>query len=69
MQKDIVAERETTVQLNKEKAALEKSLKEVQVRLVDLETKGYSSASQDVRYLGNRIQEVRFLFLCNFCPC
>jgi myosin protein heavy chain len=69
MQKDIVAERETTVQLNKEKAALEKSLKEVQVRLVDLETKGYSSASQDVRYLGNRIQEVRFLFLCQFCPC
>jgi myosin protein heavy chain len=69
MQKDIVAERETTVQLNKEKAALEKSLKEVQVRLVDLETKGYSSASQDVRYLGNRIQEVRFLFLCKFCPC
>jgi myosin protein heavy chain len=69
MQKDIVAERETTVQLNKEKAALEKSLKEVQVRLVDLETKGYSSASQDVRYLGNRIQEVRFLLLCKFCPC
>ena len=60
MQKDIVAEREMTVQLNKEKAALEKSLKEVQVRLVDLETKGYSSASQDVRFLHGRVQEVRF---------
>ncbi|TAQ89190.1 hypothetical protein B7494_g2481 [Chlorociboria aeruginascens] len=58
MQKDIVAERETTVQLHKEKAALEKSLKEVQVRLIDLETKGYSSASQDVRFLHGRVQEV-----------
>jgi myosin protein heavy chain len=60
MQKDIVAEREMTVQLNKEKAALEKNLKEVQVRLVDLETKGYSSASQDVRFLHGRVQEVCF---------
>ena len=58
MQKDIVAEREMTVQLNKEKAALEKSLKDLQVRLVDLETKGYSSASQDVRFLHGRVQEV-----------
>lgn len=58
MQKDIVAEREMTVQLNKEKAALEKNLKDVQVRLVDLETKGYSSASQDVRFLNGRVQEV-----------
>ena len=60
MQKDIVAEREMTVQLNTEKAALEKNLKEVQVRLVDLETKGYSSASQDVRFLHGRVQEVCF---------
>jgi myosin heavy chain 9/10/11/14 len=48
-----------TVQLNKEKAALEKSLKDTQLRLVDLETKGYSSASQDVRFLHGRVQEVR----------
>ena len=59
MQKDIVAEREQTAQLSKEKAALEKSLMEVQVRLVDLETKGYSSASQDVRFLHGRVQEVQ----------
>jgi myosin heavy chain 9/10/11/14 len=59
MQKDIVSEREMTVQLNKEKAALEKSLKDTQLRLVDLETKGYSSASQDVRFLHGRVQEVR----------
>ena len=57
-QKDYVAEREITAQLSQDKAALEKSLKEVQVRLVDLETKGYSSASQDVRFLTGRVQEV-----------
>lgn len=62
IQKDIVAEREMTAQLNKEKAALEKSLKETQVRLLDLETKGYSSASQDVRFLHGRVQEVRISF-------
>ncbi|CAG8949018.1 hypothetical protein HYFRA_00002146 [Hymenoscyphus fraxineus] len=58
MQKDIVAEREMTAQLNKEKAALEKSLKEHQMKLIDLETKGYSSASQDVRFLHGRVQEL-----------
>lgn len=60
MQKDIVAERESIVKLHTEKAALEKSLKELQVRLVDLETKGYSSASQDVRFLHGRVQEVSY---------
>ncbi|KAI6251192.1 Myosin type-2 heavy chain 1 [Erysiphe necator] len=58
MQKDLVAEREMTVKLNTEKAALERSLKDVQLRLIDLETKGYSSASQDVRFLNNRVQEL-----------
>ena len=58
MQKDIVAERDMTSQLNKEKASLEKSLKDTQVRLVNLETKGYSSASQDVRFLNTRVKEV-----------
>ncbi|KAJ9155709.1 Myosin type-2 heavy chain 1 [Pleurostoma richardsiae] len=58
MQKDILVERETSVQLQKEKAALEKSLNEVQVKLVDLETKGYSSASQDIKFLHKRIQEL-----------
>lgn len=61
MQKDFVAERENNVQLFKEKSGLEKALKECQGRLVDLETKGYSSASssQDVRFLHGRVQEVR----------
>ncbi|EON95916.1 putative myosin type ii heavy chain protein [Phaeoacremonium minimum UCRPA7] len=58
VQKDITVEREASVQLQKEKAALEKSLNEVQVKLVDLETKGYSSASQDIKFLHKRIQEL-----------
>lgn len=58
MQKELVAERELGADLSKQKAALEKSLSEVQVRLVDLETKGYSSGSQDIKFLHKRIQEV-----------
>ena len=58
MQKDVVAERETSVILHKEKAGLEKSVKDLQGRVVELETKGYSSASQDVRFLNGRVQEV-----------
>ena len=58
MQKELVAERELGADLSKQKAALEKSLSEVQVKLVDLETKGYSSGSQDIKFLHKRIQEV-----------
>ena len=61
MQKDVIAERETNVMLHREKAALEKTVKDLQGRVVDLETKSYSSASQDVRFLNGRIQEVRNL--------
>lgn len=61
MQKDVVAERETNVTLHKEKAALEKSVKDLQGRVMELETKGYSSASQDVRFLTGRVQEVNAL--------
>lgn len=60
MQKEVTAERETNAQLFKEKAALEKQLKEAQLRCIDLETKGYSSASQDVRFLHKRIKEVSY---------
>ena len=60
MQKDIQTERDASVQLHKEKAALEKSMKDLQLRLLDAETKGTSSASQDVRFLNGRIQDVSF---------
>lgn len=70
MQKDVVAERETNVTLHKEKAALEKTVKDLQGRVVDLETKGYSSASQDVRFLNGRVQEVKFLTFPGYeTPC
>lgn len=58
IQKDITSEREASADLQKQKANLEKSLNETQLRLVDLETKGYSSASQDIKFLYKRIQEV-----------
>lgn len=65
IQRDVVTERETSVRLHKEKAALEKSLKDLQLKCIDLETKSYSSASQDVRFLNGRIQEVSKR--CEFC--
>ncbi|KAL2198446.1 P-loop containing nucleoside triphosphate hydrolase protein [Corynascus similis CBS 632.67] len=58
IQKDIVAEREASAELLKQKAALEKSLNEVQLKLIDLETKGYSTASHDIKFLHKRIQEL-----------
>ncbi|MCJ1321101.1 hypothetical protein MMC15_006445 [Xylographa vitiligo] len=58
MQKDVVAEREMTVSLHRDKASLEKSLKDLQGKVVELETKGFSSASQDVRFLNGRVKEL-----------
>ena len=58
MQKDIVSERDNNVNLHKDKAALEKTTKDLQGRVVDLETKGFFSASHDVRFLNGRVQEV-----------
>ena len=58
MQKDLVAEREAIVDLHHEKASLEKSVRDLQGRVVDLEAKGFSSGSHDVRYLNERIHEV-----------
>ncbi|KAJ5609635.1 hypothetical protein N7528_010202 [Penicillium herquei] len=58
MQKELTAERETNTQLFKDKASLEKQLKEIQLRCVDLETKSYSSGSQDIRFLHKRIKEL-----------
>ena len=57
-QKDIAAERETNAVLHRDKATLEKTVRDLQGRLVDLETKGFSRASQDVRFLNGRVQEL-----------
>ena len=59
LQKDVGSERETNVNLHKEKAGLEKTIKDLQCRVVDLETKGFTSASLDVRFLNSRVHEVR----------
>ena len=64
MQKDVVAEREINVALHKEKAALEKVIKDLQGRVMELETKGFSSASQDVRFLNGRVKEVNKRSFC-----
>lgn len=61
VQREVNAERENSMRLHKEKAVLDKTVKDLQLKLVDLETKGYSSASQDVRFLHGRIQEVSSL--------
>jgi len=58
VQKDIAIAREAGVQLHREKAGLEKTAKDLQLRCIDLETKGYSSGSQDIRFLHGRVQEV-----------
>jgi myosin heavy chain 9/10/11/14 len=65
-QNELQSQREAHVELLKERAMLEKSNKDLQLKLVDLETKSYSSASQDVKFLHGRIQEVRF---DQFIPC
>lgn len=59
-QRDIASEREANVGLHKDKAALEKQVKDLQLKLVDLETKSYSTTSHDVRHLHQRVQEVLF---------
>ena len=59
VQKEMAAEREKNVDLYRDKSGLEKQLKETQLRCVDLETKGMSSAGgKDVRFLSGRIGEV-----------
>ncbi|KAL7266983.1 class II myosin [Rhizina undulata] len=57
-QRDIAVEREANVGLHKDKAHLEKMVKDLQLKLVDLETKSYSSSSHDVRFLHGRVQEL-----------
>ncbi|GAB0136222.1 hypothetical protein EsDP_00004533 [Epichloe bromicola] len=58
IQKEIAAEREASTELQKKKANLEKSLNESQLKLIDFETKGFSSASQDIKFLHKRIQDL-----------
>lgn len=58
IQKEIAAERDNSAKIHSQKLVLERSLNEAQLKVVDLETKGFSSASQDIKFLHKRIQEV-----------
>ncbi|MCJ1307991.1 hypothetical protein MMC25_001641 [Agyrium rufum] len=58
MQKDVVAEREAVLTLSRDRISLEKTVKDLQGKVVELETKGFSSASQDVRFLNGRVKEL-----------
>ncbi|KKF93573.1 Myosin type-2 heavy chain 1 [Ceratocystis platani] len=57
-QKDAAVERDMCTKLAEQKASVEKKLREIQVKLVDLETKGFNSASGDIKFLHKRIQEL-----------
>lgn len=61
VQRDMGVERDNGVKLQREKTDLEKSLRDLQLKCVDLETKSYSSTGQDVRFLHSRVQEVSYM--------
>ncbi|BFZ61595.1 class II myosin [Saitoella coloradoensis] len=56
--KDKESEREANVQLHKDLASLDKIVKELQLRLVDYETRPSTSGSGDARSLQSRVQEL-----------
>lgn len=58
MQKEVTMERDSSAKVQAQKLALERSLNEAQLKVVDLETKGFSSASQDIKFLHKRIQQL-----------
>lgn len=57
-QREIDQERETNVDLHKQKVALENEKREMQLRIVDLETKSHNSPVKDVKFLQTRITEL-----------
>ena len=57
-QKEIAAERQSIVQLHKDKAMLEKSVNDLRMKLVDLETRSYRGGSGEGSFLPKRIREV-----------
>ena len=79
MQKDVVSEREKVVGLHRDKAGLEKAVKDLKGRCVELETRSLGAkGGADVRFLNSRVQEVslegfsfspRAFFDCLFSLC
>ncbi|KAG4301526.1 hypothetical protein PCK1_002011 [Pneumocystis canis] len=58
VQKEIAVERETNVKLYEEKASLEKEKMSLQIKLVDMETKLYSSSDKNEDFLLKKIKEL-----------
>ncbi|CCG81796.1 putative Myosin type II heavy chain [Taphrina deformans PYCC 5710] len=57
-QRDVLQEREANVLLHKQKVALENEKKELQLRMVDLETKSSNTSAKDAQFFQARILEL-----------
>lgn len=57
-QRESLQEREANVQLHKQKVTLENEKKEMQLRIVDLETKSFVSSAKDAKFFQSRIAEL-----------
>ncbi|ORY83268.1 P-loop containing nucleoside triphosphate hydrolase protein [Protomyces lactucae-debilis] len=57
-QREVGQARDANVKLHRQKAALENEKKELQLKLVDLETRSFTSAPSDRAFLTKRIQEL-----------
>ncbi|KAF3939701.1 Myosin-11 [Dactylella cylindrospora] len=58
LQRDLAQQRDTNAELHKEKSVLERSIRDLQLKVMDMETKSYTTGSKDVKMLHNRIQEL-----------
>ncbi|EPS37839.1 hypothetical protein H072_8478 [Dactylellina haptotyla CBS 200.50] len=58
LQRDLAGQRESNADLHKEKSLLERSVRDLQLKVMDMETKSYTTGSKDVKMLHSRIQEL-----------
>ncbi|KAK6360451.1 hypothetical protein TWF730_006593 [Orbilia blumenaviensis] len=58
LQRDLAQQRDSNADLHKEKSLLERSVRDLQLKVMDMETKSYTTGSKDVKMLHSRIQEL-----------
>ncbi|KAF3161296.1 hypothetical protein TWF225_009530 [Orbilia oligospora] len=58
LQRDLAQQRDSNSDLHKEKSLLERSVRDLQLKVMDMETKSYTTGSKDVKMLHSRIQEL-----------
>ncbi|KAF3933671.1 Myosin-11 [Dactylellina cionopaga] len=58
LQRDLAQQRESVSELHNEKSLLERSVRDLQLKVMDMETKSYTTGSKDVKMLHSRIQEL-----------